>query len=307
MSSIKKALVVGGGIGGLSTSIALRKAGIEVDLAELQPKFDVYGVGIIQPSNALRALDALGLADQCMEHGSPYGPVKMCSSNGFKFGQAGTPPMGRLPVHNGISRRILHEILHEGVVANGVHPRMGLTVKTLDNGPDTVTVTFNDGSTGQYDLVVGSDGVYSSIRSLVMGEHKPKYTGQSVWRYAFPRPADLDTGYIHFGKKTKVGLIPMTADTDVYVRCIGGGRRPENSGIGTGAAHESLAGGIRSPHGSGGYRPDYGPQRRYLSTPRNTAYCPHPGTKTGCCSLAMPFTRPSRSWGRGQGWPLKMP
>jgi 2-polyprenyl-6-methoxyphenol hydroxylase-like FAD-dependent oxidoreductase len=213
MSSIKKVLVVGGGIGGLSTSIALRKAGIEVDLAELQPKFNVYGVGIIQPSNALRALDALGLADQCMEHGSPYGPVKMCSSSGFQFGQAGTPPMGRLPVHNGISRRILHEVLHEGVVASGVHPRMGLTVKDLENSPDSVTVTFSDGSTGQYDLVVGSDGVYSSVRSLVVGEHKPKYTGQSVWRYAFSRPADLDTGYIYFGKKTKVGLIPMTADS----------------------------------------------------------------------------------------------
>ncbi|WP_020606820.1 FAD-dependent oxidoreductase [Spirosoma spitsbergense] len=213
MSSIKKALVVGGGIGGLSTSIALRKAGIEVDLAELQPKFNVYGVGIIQPSNALRALDALGLADQCMEHGSPYGPVKMCSSSGFQFGQAGTPPMGRLPVHNGISRRILHEVLHEGVVASGVHPRMGLTVKDLENSPDSVTVTFSDGSTGQYDLVVGSDGVYSSVRSLVVGEHKPTYTGQSVWRYAFSRPADLDTGYIYFGKKTKVGLIPMTADS----------------------------------------------------------------------------------------------
>lgn len=213
MSSIKKVLVVGGGIGGLSASIALRKAGIEVDLAELQPKFDVYGVGIIQPSNALRALDTLGLADQCMERGSAYGPVKMCSSSGFQFGQAGTPPMGRLPVHNGISRRILHEILHQGALTNGVHPRMGLTVKALENGPDAATVTFSDGSTGRYDLVVGSDGVYSSIRSLVMGEYKPKYTGQSVWRYAFTRPADLDTGYIHFGKKTKVGLIPMTADT----------------------------------------------------------------------------------------------
>lgn len=212
MSSIKKALVVGGGIGGLSAGIALRQAGLDVELAELQPAFNVYGVGIIQPSNALRALDSLGLADDCMERGSPYGPVKMCASNGFKFAETGTPPMGRLPVHNGISRRILHEVLHDGAVTNRVKVRMGLTVTAIDNSPDVVTVTFADGSTGQYDLVVGSDGVYSSIRSLVMGDYKPKYTGQSVWRYAFPRPAGLDTGYIYFGKKTKVGLIPMTAD-----------------------------------------------------------------------------------------------
>lgn len=213
MTSIKKALVVGGGIGGLSAGIALRRAGVEAEVIELHPTFNVYGVGIIQPSNALRALDVLGLADRCLERGSPYGPVKMCTSTGFQVAQVGTPPMGRLPVHNGISRRILHQVLHDGAVANGVSVRMGVTVAALDNGPDAVTVTFTDGSTGCYDLVVGSDGVYSKVRGLVLGEYKPRYTGQSVWRYAFPRPAELDTGYIFLGKQSKVGLIPMTADT----------------------------------------------------------------------------------------------
>ena len=271
MSSIKKALVVGGGIGGLSASIALRKAGVAVDLAELQPKFDVYGVGIIQPSNALRALDALGMADQCMARGSAYGPVKMCSSSGFQFGQAGTPPMGRLPVHNGISRRILHEILHEGAVANGVHPRMGLTVAAFDNSPDTVTVTFNDGSTGQYDLVVGSDGVYSSVRSLVMGEHKPTYTGQSVWRYAFPRAIDLDTGYIHFGKKTKVGLIPMTADRMYMFVVSAEGEDPKIPEPELVPRLKALLEEYEAPMIRRRYRPDYGPERRHLPTPRNIA------------------------------------
>lgn len=213
MTSIKKALVVGGGIGGLSAGIALRKAGVEVETLEIHPEFNVYGVGIIQPSNALRALDVLGLADRCMERGSPYGPVKMCTSTGFQVAQVGTPPMGRLPVHNGISRRILHQVLHDGAVASGVTLRMGITVAALDNGPDAVNVRFTDGSTGRYDLVVGSDGVYSKLRGLVLGDYKPRYTGQSVWRYAFPRPADLDTGYIFLGRQSKLGLIPMTADT----------------------------------------------------------------------------------------------
>ena len=54
--------MVGGGIGGLSATLALRRAGVEVDVAEINPEWSVYGVGIIQPGNALRALDALGLA-----------------------------------------------------------------------------------------------------------------------------------------------------------------------------------------------------------------------------------------------------
>lgn len=212
MASVKKVLVVGGGIGGLSAGVALRRAGIEVDVAELHPTFDVYGVGIIQPSNALRALDTLGLADACVAQGSPYGPIDLHAPNGHKFSTVGPPPLGRFQPHNGISRRILHKILHDGALANGVNCRMGLSVTALDNRPDGVTVTFTDGSTGAYDLVVGADGVYSKVRSLVFGESKPRYIGQSVWRYAFDRPAELTTGHMYFGRNTRVGLIPMTKD-----------------------------------------------------------------------------------------------
>ncbi|TAE31828.1 MAG: monooxygenase [Cytophagales bacterium] len=210
---MKKALIVGGGIGGLSAGVALRKIGLEVDLVEITPAFNVYGVGIIQPSNALRALDSLGLADACMERGSPYGKVKMCTATGFMFTELGTPPFGRLPVHNGISRRILHDVLYQGAQAAGVNLHMGKTVEAIDNTDTGVAVTFTDDSTEQYDLVVGADGVNSNVRNLVFGDYKPRYTGQSVWRYAFERPAELETGYMFMGKQTKAGLIPMTADT----------------------------------------------------------------------------------------------
>ena len=164
MATVKNVLIVGGGIGGLSAGIALRRAGAHVDLAELNPAYNVYGVGIIQTSNALRALDSLGLADACMERGSPYGKVKMCSASGHMFTEIGTPPMGRLPVHNGISRRILHDVLHECAQAHGVAFRMGLTVSAIENTDEDVSVTFSDGSTGRYDLLVGADGAKSLPR-----------------------------------------------------------------------------------------------------------------------------------------------
>jgi len=63
MSSVKKVLIVGGGIGGLSLGIALRRSGIESEIVELQKEFNVYGVGIIQLGNAIRALDAIGVAE----------------------------------------------------------------------------------------------------------------------------------------------------------------------------------------------------------------------------------------------------
>ncbi|MEN9611993.1 MAG: hypothetical protein RLZZ628_2807 [Bacteroidota bacterium] len=213
MSSIKKVLIVGGGLGGLSLGIALRRAGMGAEIVEIQKEFNVYGVGIIQQANALRALDALGVADEAMRRGSPYGKVKMCAPTGFQFGEIGMPPMGHFPMHNGISRKILHDVLYEAAVAHGVHFRMGLTVSAIENEGTRVGVQFTDGTHGEYQLVVGADGVNSKVRSLVFGEYKPQYINSSVWRYAFKRPAELETGYMFFGKKTKLGLIPMTADT----------------------------------------------------------------------------------------------
>ena len=213
MSNIKNVLIVGGGIGGLSSGIALAKMGCHVEIAEIHEAFNIYGVGIIQPSNALRALDALGLADEAMRRGSPYGMVKMCTPAGHSFTEVGVPPIGRLPSHNGISRKILHDILFEEAVKQAVQFRMGATVSEIENNAEEVIVKFTDGSNGSYDMLIGADGVNSKVRSLVIGNYKPKYTGQSVWRYAFKRPAELETGYMYMGKKTKVGLIPMTADT----------------------------------------------------------------------------------------------
>lgn len=212
MSNIKKILVVGAGIGGQSAAIGLKKAGFEVDIIELHKEFNVYGVGIIQQANALRALDAIGVADEAMRRGSPYGKVKLCLPHGIQIGEAGTPPIGKFPSHNGISRRILHEVLFEEAQKIGLKYRMGVSVETIDNQRDTVNVTFTDGTKDSYDIVIAADGVNSKVRKLVFGEFKSSYVGLSVWRYAFPRPANLDTGYIFFNKKHKIGVIPMTSD-----------------------------------------------------------------------------------------------
>lgn len=206
-------LIIGGGIGGLSLGIALRRSGIEAEIVELQPEFNVYGVGIIQTSAALRALDALGVADETTRRGSPYGLVKMCAPNGFQFAETGPPPIGRFPNHNGISRRILHDVLYEEAVRQGVVFRMGVTVNALENEGAHVGVTFSDGTQGEYPLVVGADGVNSKIRAMVFGDMKPQYVGSSVWRYPFKRPEGLDTAYMYFGKRAKIGLVPMTAET----------------------------------------------------------------------------------------------
>jgi 2-polyprenyl-6-methoxyphenol hydroxylase-like FAD-dependent oxidoreductase len=209
---VQKVLVVGGGVGGQSVAIALRKAGVKVEIVELQHKFDVYGVGIIQQQNALRALDALGIADEAIKRGAPYDQVKMYTAGGHFVGMAGPPANERFPSHNGISRKKLHDIMHEECTKLGVVFRMGLTVDKIENFESHVDVIFSDGSSGTYDLLIASDGINSKVRGMIFEDIKPRYVGLSVWRYPFDRHADLDTGYIYYGKKSKIGFIPMGAD-----------------------------------------------------------------------------------------------
>src|SRR5580693_5657002 len=72
MAAISNALVIGGGVGGLTSAIALRRQRIAVDLIEIKPNLGVYGVGIIQPNNTLRALDKIGLASKCVLLGAAF-------------------------------------------------------------------------------------------------------------------------------------------------------------------------------------------------------------------------------------------
>lgn len=215
MNAVTKVLIVGGGIGGQSAAIAFAKRGVNVEIVEIQPAFNVYGVGIIQQANALKALDKIGIADEAMKRGLPYGQVKMYAGPGNHFiGLAGTPPTEKYPSHNGISRRTLHEIMYEETQKLGVPYKMGTSVKAFENNEDNVSVTFSDGTKDTYDIVVASDGIRSKTREMVFGSHlQPKYMGLSVWRYAFPRHEDLDTGYMYYGKRSKIGFIPMSEDT----------------------------------------------------------------------------------------------
>jgi 2-polyprenyl-6-methoxyphenol hydroxylase-like FAD-dependent oxidoreductase len=207
-----RVLVVGGGIGGLSAAIALRRKDVEVDVVEINPKWDVYGVGIIQPGNAIRALDALGLAKRAVAEGFAMKGSRFHDAQGNLFGEV--PALDVLgpkyPPMNGITRPRLHAIFQDAVKGSGANVRLGVTV---DQVGEDGHVTFTDGGSGAYDLIVGADGIHSSIRGLVFPDvPEPEYTGQIVWRYNVPRPEGLETLDMFVGSNGKAGFVPLAPE-----------------------------------------------------------------------------------------------
>jgi 2-polyprenyl-6-methoxyphenol hydroxylase-like FAD-dependent oxidoreductase len=222
VTDARSVLVVGGGIGGLSAAIALRKRGLAVDVVELNPKWDVYGVGIIQAANAIRALDQLGLAERAIAEGSAMQGSRFFDRDGNQLGRVPAVELlgPRYPPMNGITRPRLHAIFQDAVRAAGADVRLGLTVASLGQEGGGVEVTFTDGGTRRYDLVVGADGINSLVRRLAFGEDLvAEYTGQAVWRYNVPRLDGLDTLDMYVGENGKAGFVPLAPDL-MYVLYI---------------------------------------------------------------------------------------
>lgn len=204
-------LVVGGGIGGLTAAIALRRTGHRVTLIEKDPKWSVYGVGIIQQANVVRAMDQLGVLGAFLDAASGFDAVEVFIPDGTKVARIPAPSLveGK-PANVGIGRRELQKVLADSATELGTVIRLGLTVEELKDGEDGVEVTFSDGTSGRFNLVIGADGVYSQMRTMIFPDApKPEFTGQAVWRYNLPRPEGMDALQV-FNGRVGVGLVPMS-------------------------------------------------------------------------------------------------
>ena len=207
-------LVIGGGIGGLTAAIALCDAGFSVELIERDPTWSVYGVGIIQQANVIRAMQQLGLLDAYVDAGFGFDAVDIYLPNGQHAARIPSPKLveGR-PANLGIGRPALHKVLGDTARAKNTAIRLGVTAETLTQTASGVHVIFSDGTEAGYDLVVAADGLYSHTRSLLFpGAAGPVRAGQSAWRHNFPRPADMDTLHAYLGP-IGAGLVPLSHDT----------------------------------------------------------------------------------------------
>lgn len=211
---IANALIVGGGIGGMSAAIALRRRGVAVTLIDSDPHWRVYGAGISLTGISLRAFADLGIFEEVCRRG--YVSAGMRGRNVAGEEVMSLPvPDEPAPIDSGggIMRPVLHDILSTRVRQCGTDIRLGVKVDTLAQDGDGVDVAFSDGRSGRYDLVVGADGIFSQIRGMLFPDAaRPQFTGQGCWRVVGPRPAGVDRAEMYFGGPVKLGFNPVSQD-----------------------------------------------------------------------------------------------
>jgi 2-polyprenyl-6-methoxyphenol hydroxylase-like FAD-dependent oxidoreductase len=197
----------------------LRRSGVLVDVIDLDPQWRVYGAGITITGPTLRAFHALGILERVMSEAHTADGVQVCDVAGEPIAVIPTPkPVGsHVPGTGGIMRPTLHKILSDDVVARGTNVRLGLTVDTIEQTAASAEVRFSDGTAGSYDLVVGSDGLFSRVRSLVFpGAPAPQFTGQACWRLMTTRLPAITRRHYFLGGPVKAGLTPVSA-SEMYL------------------------------------------------------------------------------------------
>ena len=169
MAKIEHILIVGGGIAGLTTAIALRQRGFNPELIEREPAWQAVGAGIALQPNAMRLLMRLGVGTAVERAGAPLRRFKYCTPQGEVLAEIDLVELWKdVGPGVGVERTELQEALLGEL--RGAPCRLGAWITALEQKSGCVSVRFNDGRSEDYDLIIGADGIGSSVRSLALSE-----------------------------------------------------------------------------------------------------------------------------------------
>jgi 2-polyprenyl-6-methoxyphenol hydroxylase-like FAD-dependent oxidoreductase len=196
-----RVIVVGGGIGGLSAAIGLRRTGHEVLVLEQAPRIDPIGAGLTLFANAMRALDRLGVGEAVAARGAAATRSAILTWNGRELTRIPSDLLeGTIAVHRA-------DLQAELAVAAG-EVRLGVQVTAVEQHDDGVVARGADGSEERGDLLVGADGLNSVVRRAV-ADRPIRFAGYTAWRGVSPVPVEPGRLTESWGVGERFGLVDI--------------------------------------------------------------------------------------------------
>jgi 2-polyprenyl-6-methoxyphenol hydroxylase-like FAD-dependent oxidoreductase len=188
-----RAVVVGGGIGGVAAAVALARAGSDVQVHEQAQQLAEVGAGVSLAPNGLRMLERRGMGEQVRRVGVRYAASELRLPDGravrhepYQFAMAGQ--------NVGIHRADLLALLAGQLPPDTV--RTGHRCTSFSQDEASATVGFSDGSTATADVVIGADGIHSVLQGFVVAPAEPVFSGVVAYRGLVPRLEEYPAGTI---------------------------------------------------------------------------------------------------------------
>jgi len=217
---VRTALIIGGGIAGPVTAMALRQAGIEATVYEAYPRSsESVGGGMSIAPNGLDALDVIGVGDLVRPAGADMTGIVMQDWKGRRLGEFGNPP--GVPPMRFFYRADLLRAIEQEAVRRGIRLEYGKRLVRATESADGVTAHFADGTQASADVLIGADGIRSTVRTLIdPNAPEPRYAGLISFgaRVAEPGLPSTDGKMpMSFGKRAFFGYQVFDADAVWFV------------------------------------------------------------------------------------------
>jgi 2-polyprenyl-6-methoxyphenol hydroxylase-like FAD-dependent oxidoreductase len=201
------AVVVGGGLGGLTAAVALRRVGWRVTVLERAPEFGEVGAGIGVMPNAMRALDALDLGEAVRRNGTPRLPGGIRDHRGRALGHLDAAQLERGGRLCAIHRADLHRVLRSALPADS----LVTSADVVEVEPEVRYLRGGEPAVLAADLVVAADGIGSRVRSRLWPDAPaPVYSGTTAWRAVVDFDGALEIGQT-LGPGVEFGVLPLAA------------------------------------------------------------------------------------------------
>ncbi|MDB9517082.1 FAD-dependent urate hydroxylase HpxO [Roseofilum reptotaenium CS-1145] len=211
-----KAIIIGGGIGGLTAGIALKQAGYKIEIYDRVREFRPAGAGISLWSNGIKVLNSLGLGDEVAKIGGRMNRMEYRSHQDSLLNAIALHPLidrvGQRPYP--VSRTELQALLLQTVAEENV--TLNCKCVGVAEDEDGVTARFEDGRTTRGNVLIAADGIHSMIRPMVTGESRePRYAGYVNWNGivdAKVQEIDPECWVIYVGEGKRASLMPIGGD-----------------------------------------------------------------------------------------------
>lgn len=218
--------ICGGGIGGLTAAIALQNFGYDVVIYEQAKRFSRVGADINLTPNAVKALDPLGVGDDL--RASAAQPKYRISRNGYTGEETSRLAMADTALEKyGAPQLTIHRAdlllaLEKKVPAQCI--KLGKKITFIEEMDEQLKIQFQDSTEDTIDILIGADGIHSTVRAKLFDKENPEFTGVIAYRAVVPRESlpehpDLDSFIKWWGDKPEVQIVsfPLNQGKDIFI------------------------------------------------------------------------------------------